>query len=288
MRAHHWAVLLGVSVMLGSAFSFTRAAVEELPPVSVAAARVALAALVLWSILRLSGGRLPPLGRSWRQIIIVGVLTGAIPFVCLAAGQVHVQSSVAAILFGAIPLLTLLSAHFMTRDERMTPTRLGGVASGLAGVGLIVGPGALAGLSAPLLGEALILLSAACYGFGSVYARRIANWPPLAMGTGQMICASAILVPLSLALDAPWQLAASIEALGAVAGLAIVGTVLPAPGIFWLIRSVGAISASLLAYFVPLVAVLIGTLMLDESLEAATWAGFVLILTGAAMASRRG
>lgn len=286
MRARHWAVLVGVAVMLGSAFSFTRTAVAQLPPVSVAAGRAILAALILWSILRLTGERLPPL-RRWRQIIIVGVLTGAIPFVCLAAGQVHVQSSVAAILFGVIPLLTLLSAHFMTSDERMTPARLGGVASGLAGVGLIVGPSALAGLGGQVAGESLILLSAACYGFGSVYARRITDWPPLAMGTGQMICAAATLVPFSLVIDAPWRLDPSSGALVAVAGLAIVGTVLPAPGIFWLIRSVGAVSASLLAYFVPLAAVLIGALVLGESLDASTWAGFILILAGAAMASRR-
>ena len=96
-----------------------------------------------------------------------------------------------------------------------------------------------------------------------------------------------MLVPLSLAVDAPWQLSPDINTLCAIAGLAIIGTAVPAPGIFWLIRSVGAISASLLGYFVSLTAVLLGTLALGEKLSPGAWAGFALILAGAAMASRR-
>lgn len=287
MRAGHWAVLIGVSVMLGSAFAFTQAAIAQLPPVSVAAGRAALAALALWAVLRLSGGRLPPPGPAWHPMVVSGILTGAIPFVCLAWGQTYVQSSIAGILFGATPLFTLVFAHFLTRDERMTRTRLAGVAAGLGGVGLVIGPGALAGLGGQSFGEALILASAACYGFGSVYIRRSSNSPALAMAAAQTICAAAILVPMSLALDAPWRFAVGIEMFGAVAGLAILGTAVPAPLILWLIRSVGPTSASLLAYFVPLAAVMLGTLALGETLAAGVLAGFVLILAGAAMVSRR-
>lgn len=291
MQARHWVILLGVSAMLGSAFSFTGIAVTHIPPLTVAAGRAVLAAIVLWAILRLSGGRLPAPGPAWRPIAVVGITTGAIPFVCLAWGQMHVQSSLAGILFGSVPLFTLVIAHFQARREgnadRMTPLRIAGVAAGFAGVGVILGPGALAGIEGQLLGEALILAGAACYGFGSVYTRSHAHHAPLVMAVGQNVCASAILVPLSLAFDAPWRLTPAIDSLAAVAALAVIGTAVPAPAIFWLIRSIGAITTSLLAYFIPLTAALIGILVLREPLSLGMVAGFVLILGGATLVSRR-
>lgn len=291
MQVRHWVTLLGVSAMLGSAFSFTGAAVAHLPPVTVAAGRAVLASIVLWSILRLAGGRLPPPGADWRPIAVVGITTGAVPYICLAWGQVHVPSSLAGILFGAVPLFTLIIAHFQAQQEghaeRMTPLRIGGIVAGFAGVGVIVGPGALAGFDGMFLGEILILAGAACYGFGSVYTRGNAHHAPLVMAAGQNLCAGAVLAPLSIALDAPWRLAPGIEPLAAVAALAIVGTAVPAPAIFWLIRSVGAITTSLLAYFIPLTAALIGVLALGEALTLGMVAGFILILGGATLVSRR-
>lgn len=287
MQARHWAVLLGVSAMLGSAFSFTGIAVAHIPPVTVAAGRALLAAIVLWMILRVSGSRLPAPGPAWRPIAVIGVTTGAIPYICLAWGQMHVQSSLAGILFGAVPLFTLVIAHFQAREDRMTPLRIAGVVAGFAGVAAIVGPGALAGLDGEFLGEALILAGAACYGFGSVYTRSNARHAPLAMAAGQNLCAAAILVPLSIVLDAPWRLTPEIESLSAVAALAVIGTAVPAPAIFWLIRSVGAITTSLLAYFIPLTAALIGVLALGEALSFGMVAGFALILGGATLVSRR-
>jgi drug/metabolite transporter (DMT)-like permease len=120
-----------------------------------------------------------------------------------------------------------------------------------------------------------------------VYTRGHARHAPLVMAAGQNLCAGAVLVPLSLALDAPWRLAPGMESLAAVAALAIVGTAVPAPAIFWLIRSVGAITTSLLAYFIPLTAALIGVIALSETLTFGMVAGFVLILGGATLVSRR-
>ena len=287
MQARHWAVLLGVSAMLGSAFSFTGIAVAHIPPVTVAAGRALLAACLLWMILRAARGGLPAPGPAWRPIVVVGITTGAIPYICLAWGQVYVQSSLAGILFGAVPLFTLLIAHFQTRDDRMTGLRVAGIVAGFAGVGAIVGPGALAGFDGQALGQVLILVGAACYGFGSVYTRSNARLAPLAMAAGQNLCAAAILVPLSIAVDGPWRLAPDIEGIVAVAALAVVGTAAPAPAIFWLIRSIGATSTSLLAYFIPLTAALIGVLVLGEALTFGMVAGFVLILGGATLVSRR-
>lgn len=287
MNARHWTVLVGAAAMLGSAFSFTSLALAHMPPLSVAAGRAAVAALALWAILPFAGKRLPAGATEWRPLVVLGVMAGAVPFAALAWGQVRVQSSVAGILFGTLPMFTLLCSHFQTRDERMTRARLAGIALGLAGVALVVGPAAVADLGGDLGGQALILFAALSFGFSSVYARRHVRSSPLVVSAAQTLCAAAILVPVCLALDRPWQISPGGEALAALAGLGLIGTAVPAPGVFWLIRSVGATSASLLAYFVPVAAVAVGVLALRETLGAAVLGGFALILAGAMLVSRR-
>jgi drug/metabolite transporter (DMT)-like permease len=287
MQVRHWAVLLGAAAMFGSAFSLTRVAVAQLPPVTVAAGRAALAAVVLFAMLRLVGDRLPATARAWRPLVVLGIVSSAVPFVALAWGQVHVQSSVAGILFGTTPLFTLLVAHFQTRDERLTRRRLAGAIAGLAGVAVVIGPSAILGLGSDLGGQALILFAALCMGSGAVYARRQMQCSPLAMSAAISICAAVILVPLSLALDKAWQLDYEFTAVAAVVGLGVLGTALPTPGVYWLIRSVGAATSSLLAYFIPVMAVLGGVFALGEKLSAPALGGFALILAGAMLVSRR-
>ena len=287
MQAVHWAVLIVAALMFGSAFSFTRIAVAELPPITVAAGRALLAAAVLLGLLALMGEHLPARLRVWRQLIVLGVLTGAIPFAAFAWGQVRVHSSVAGILFGATPIFTLLIAHFQTSDEQLTARAVAVVALGFAGVALVVGPTAIAGLGGDLPHQGLILLAGLCLGFGSVYARRLESHSPTAVATAQALCAAAILVPLSLLIESPWRLTPSQDALAAVAALGVIGTAAPVPGVFWLIRSVGATRASLMAYFIPVVAVLVGVFVLGEAPGMSAIAGCVLIVAGAASISRR-
>lgn len=287
MQAAHWAVLIVAALMFGSAFSFTRIAVAELPPLTVAAGRALLAAAVLLGLLALTGDRLPARWEVWRQLIVLGIFTGAVPFAAFAWGQVKVHSSVAGILFGATPIFTLLVAHFATSDERLTAQAVAGVALGFAGVGLVVGPAAIGGLGDDLSSQGLILLAAACLGFGSVYARRLHAQSPAAVAASQAICAAAILVPLSLLLESPWRLSPGQDALAAVAALGVIGTAAPVPAVFWLIRSIGATRASLMAYFIPVVAVLVGVFALGESPRISAIAGCALIIVGAAIPPRR-
>ena len=288
MRASHWSVLLAASIMYGSAFSLTSVAVAELPPLSVAAGRAVTAACALALILALTGGRLPATLNDWRPLAVLGILGGALPFAALAWGQVHVQSSIAGILFGITPVLTLVIAHFLTPDDRVTRWRLSGVILGFAGVAIVVGPGSLAGLGRDLASQASILFAALCIGCGAVYARRHSHISPLALSAGSSLCAAALLLPLSLAFDGASLVSGGFGATAAVLGLGIVGTALPTPGVYWLIRAVGATTSTLLAFFMPVMAVLGGVVALKEELPATALAGLGLILGGAVLASRRG
>jgi len=184
-------------------------------------------------------------------------------------------------------VFSVLLAPAFIRDETLTPGRLFGAVVGLAGVVTVVGPEALAGLDAQLLGAIVTLLAALSYALGGIYARRRGDLAPGAMAAGQLIVAALILVPLSLVVDAPWTLTPSASALSALAAAAILCTAAPIVLLFWLIRQVGASNGSLVAFFIPVVAVSLGTALMAEALPWPVFAGLGMILFGAAVISGR-
>ena len=287
MGLHHWAVLLLTATMFGSSFFFIKIAVDTIPAITLAAGRAALAVPIALGILKISGQRLPPLGSDWIPLVILGALTAAIPYAAIAWGQVHIESGLAGILFGTIPVFSVILAPVLARDETLTPGRLLGAAVGLAGVVMVIGPGALAGFGDQLLGTIVTLGAALSYALGGIYARRQKHLSPIVMTTGQLLTATFLLLPLSLVMDAPWTLAPSAAALGSLAAVAVVSTALPAFLLFWLIQRVGATNGSLLAFFMPVVAVTLGTTLLGETLPWQAFAGLGLIMLGAAAVTGR-
>jgi drug/metabolite transporter (DMT)-like permease len=124
MTAAEWALLVGLSVLWGGSFLFVGVAVAELPPLTIVVARVALAAAALLLALRVMGVALPREGRVWVAFLGMGVLNNAIPFTLIAWGQGHIASGVASILNATTPLFTVVVAHWLTADERMTAPKL--------------------------------------------------------------------------------------------------------------------------------------------------------------------
>ena len=278
----YWALLALTAALFASTFFMNKIAVASLAPLTVAAGRVALAALVALAILRLTGGRLPTPGRGWWPLLVIGLLTTAVPFTGIAWGQRYIDSGLAGIIYGTIPIFTVLFAHFLTADERFTARRGVGVAVGLGGVVLIFGPAALAGVGDSLLGSGLTLMAATSHALGAVFVRRCRHLSPIALTSGQLVCGMLILAPLSLIFDAPWQLPTTTAAVTAVIGVAVIGTAVPLLITFWLIQRIGATNTSLLAFLMPVMAVGFGAMLLGEWLPWQAFAGLVLILIGAA------
>ncbi len=146
---------------------------------------------------------------------------------------------------------------------------------------------ALAGVGGQVAGALATLGAAFSYAMGGIYARTQAGLSPVVMAVGQLVTGSIILIALALALDAPWTLAPPVEAIGAVAAVAVVSTAVPALLLFWLIRRAGATNGSLLAFFMPVVAVALGAVVLGERLPWQAFAGLGLILLGAAAVNGR-
>jgi len=130
MNSRHWAVLLLTATLPGAAFAQINVAVQALHPLTIAAARATIAAPLVWGFLRLSGRHLPPPGRAWVPLLIVGLLGAAIPLAAIAWGQARITSGLGGILFRTIPVISVVLAPLLTGDERFTTLRLGGGVAG--------------------------------------------------------------------------------------------------------------------------------------------------------------
>lgn len=285
MTRREWAMLLALATVWGGSFFFNAVALRELPVLTVVVARVALAALVLAAILRLRGERMPRDRQAWTAFLGMGLLNNAIPFALIVWGQQHIASGAAAILNAATPLFTVLLAHLLTRDERLTPARLAGVLVGFAGVAVMVGTDALRDLGVHVAAELACLAAAISYAFAGIYGRRFRAMgiAPMATATGQVVASSLMLLPLALLVDRPWTLPApGPGALAALAALAVISTALAYVLYFRILASAGATNLLLVTFLVPVGAILLGTLCLGEPLLARQIAGMALIGAGLA------
>ncbi len=283
MNLKYWIVLLTTASLFGASFLFIKIAVAEVDPLVLAALRVVGAAVFMAGILGVSGQRLPRFGRAWGPLIVLGVLTAAIPYFAIAWGQTRIPSSLRGILFATIPIFTLLVVPFVAAETRLGGLKILGVVLAFGGVILAVGPEAL--VSGEFWGAAMTLLAALSYAMGNIYARLQTGITPLAMATGQLITGSLILVPLAALAGGPITFDFSASVWGSLTAVAVASTAVPVVLMFWLIRNVGATVASYLAFFIPVAAVILGALVLREPLGVTSLLGFGAILLGALLAT---
>ncbi|NBB83584.1 MAG: EamA family transporter [Alphaproteobacteria bacterium] len=290
MDARDWARLLLLALVWGGSFFFVGVAVAELPPLTLVAARVALAALALAVILRLAGIALPTSPALWGAFLGMGVLNNVVPFTLIVWGQTQIASGLAAILNATTPLFTLIVAHVATRDERLTGQRLVGVAIGIAGVAVIVGGSALEGLTDAVPAQLACLGGALTYACAGVFGRRFKalGVAPPATAFGQLAASAAVMVPLALLVDRPWLMAApSAATLGAVVGLALVSTALAYVLYFRILASAGATNLLLVTFLIPPTAIALGILVLGETLAGRHLVGLAVIGAGLAVIDGR-
>lgn len=285
MTRADWGLLVALSVLWGGSFFFNQVALADLPPLTVVLSRVTLAAGILWAVMRLRGLAMPRDPAIWCAFLAMGLLNNAIPFSLIVWGQGHIGSGIAAIMNASTPLFTVLLAHWLTRDERLTPGRLIGVGLGLAGVAAMMGGAALGGTEAAVAGQAACLAAALSYALAGIYGRRFRDLgvSPLATATGQVTASSLILLPVAMLADRPWTLAAPGAAtLLALAGVAALSTALAYVVFFRLLASAGATNLLLVTFLIPVTAILLGVLVLGEALLPRHLAGMALIGLGLA------
>jgi drug/metabolite transporter (DMT)-like permease len=283
MAASDWALLAVLSIVWGGSFLFVGVAVRELPPLTIVAVRVVTAALALLLVLRLLNVELPRTRQAWAAFLGMSILNNVIPFTLIVWGQSHVASGLASILNATTPLFTVIVAHYLTTDERLTGQRFAGVIVGFVGVAVMIGAAAFTSLDASILAQLAILGAALSYGFSGVFGRRFKTMgiPPLATAAGQVTASSAILLPTALIVDHPWTL--PVPSTGTILSLAALGLVSTAFAyliFFRLLARAGATNVGLVTFLIPVSAILLGVLVLGETLAARHMAGMALIGAG--------
>jgi drug/metabolite transporter (DMT)-like permease len=280
MTASDWALLAVLSIVWGGSFLFVGVAVKELPPFTIVALRVLLAAIALRLVLLVMGIELPRGRQAWAAFLGMGILNNVIPFSLIVWGQSHIASGLASILNATTPLFTVIVAHYFTVDERLTGQRLAGVIVGFIGVAVMIGAAAVLSWDANILAQLAVLGAALSYGFSGVFGRRFKAMgiPPLATAAGQVTASSAILLPLALIVDRPWTLPVpSTGAVLSLLALALVSTAFAYLIFFRLLARAGATNVGLVTFLIPVSAILFGVALLGETLEPRHMAGMLLI-----------
>jgi len=274
-------MLVALSVIWGSAFALVKVSLEEVEPLTLVAGRLAGAALFLSAYMLLFYRRwLPRTREAWTAFVLLGVINNIFPFVLLSWGQQHVDSSLAAILAASLPLSTVLLAHVWI-GERLTIDRAVGVLVGFGGVFLLIGGDLRDITESGTLGQLAIIFGVLGYSFGTVFARRyLQNAGPAETAAGQLLVGAALMAPIALAADSPFDLSISLKVGLAWAALGVVATGFAYLLFFNLIRDITATQASMVAYLIPVTAVFIGAVFLDERLAATSFLGLAVIIAG--------
>jgi drug/metabolite transporter (DMT)-like permease len=220
---------------------------------------------------------------AWRSFFVMGLLNNLLPFSLIFWGQTQIASGLASILNATTPLFTVVLAHLLTHDEKLTGARLSGVLVGILGVTMMIGPAALQGFELHVVAQLAILAAACSYAFAGIYGRRFRGQPPLVTAAGQVSATSLMMLPIVLLVDRPWNLPLpSTSSVLAVFALALLCTALAYLIYFRLLASAGATNLLLVTFLIPVSAILLGAVFLGERLLINQFGGMALIGLGLA------
>jgi len=281
MGKKEWLMLFLLSVLWGGSFFFVGIAVAELPPLTIVSLRLVLAALTLWFVMTLMGQRLPKSLSVWKTFFVMGLFNSAIPFSLIVWGQTHIASGLASVLNATTPLFTVIMAGVFLADERVSSRKVISIVIGFVGVVILIGPSSLDGLGVNVFAQLAVLGAAASYGISGVYGRRFKkmNLPPLATATGQLISSSLVLLPISIIIERPDQLMfPSASVWISVIALAVFSTALAYILYFRLLSSSGITNLSMVTFLIPITAILLGVVVLDEILKVEHLIGMLFIV----------
>lgn len=285
MSRRDWAILLLLSVIWGGSFLFIEIAVETVHPFTLVLIRVSIAAAACWLFLAVRGQKVPVPPGAILAFVVLALLNNVIPFALFAWAQRTITGGLGSILNATTPIWGVIVAHLWTSDEKMTPEKVAGVLLGFGGVVVMIGPDFLKEIGTGVLAQIACLGATLCYALAGVYGRRFRGMGinPMAVTTGQLTAAAVVILPLVLLFESPWTSAPPApEAWMALTALALLCTSFAYVLYFQLIASAGATNSLLVTFLIPITAILLGGLFLDEVLEPRHFAGMALIGAGLA------
>lgn len=285
-----WLGMVALVVLFGSAFMLTKISVQEYPPSVVAGGRIIIAAILLIVLSIIRKDSFSFFKSHWLLLVALAFFGCSLPFYLISWGQQTVDSSIAGILMAIMPLTTIVLAHFFVTGERLTPNRVVGFVLGFVGILVLFGPSALANLdtgASRLVAMLAILAGAVSYAINTIIAKRLPNESFVALSAAVMTIASLIMLPAMFLADQDWQLSIISAEFVSLVLLGIFPTAIATIIYFAVIARVGPSFLSQINYLIPVWAVIIGILFLNESVGANAIIALILILIGIAIAQRK-
>ena len=261
------ALLLVLATLWGASYTFIRVAVATIPPITLIAGRTAIAGVLLLVIMHWRGVRMPRDAATWRRFLFQACLNSVIPWTMIAWGERTLDAGLATILNSTSPIFTFFLTLAITRHEALTSRKLFGVVAGMAGICLIVGMQALAGIWRAIDRADRHRAAAICYAGAAIFSRGFKGLDPMAPAAGSLLCGAAILIPISLVVEQPWTLTPSTNSLLALLGLAVFSTAVAFVIYFRLIQTLGSVGTTAQAYLRVPIGVALGVLFLGEQLS---------------------
>jgi len=280
MGFQEWALIVILSILWGGSFFFVGVAVKEMPPLSIVWCRVAIASVILLIVVFSKGEKMPSPLSLWGGFVIMGALNNLIPFSLIVWGQTHIESGLASILNGTTPIFSVILAHFLTKEERLTTNRMSGVMVGWIGVAVLIGIDSMRAFGIQVFGQMAILGAAFSYACAAIYGRRFKGLSPLVVATGMLCGSTVMMTPMALLVDQPWSLSPSVFTLLSIFGLAAISTSLAYIIYFKVLATAGPTNLLLVTFLIPLSAILLGVLVLGERLAWNAFVGMGLIFVG--------
>lgn len=278
-----WSGVIALGLIWGGTFMVVAMALEAYGPITVATARTTLGAVMLLALVGLTGRRIPSLTPSlaW-SVILIGILSTALPFVLLSWGQQYVPSAFAGLSMAAIPLMVLPLAHFFS-DEPLNARRFVGVSLGFTGALMLIGPGlAQLGSGTEPLAQLACIGAAFCYSVASILTRRCPPIDPVVLAALTLLVGAVILLPIMIATEG----VPTPQGLRPTLALIVLGLVPTAFATLLrvsIIRNAGSVFMTLVNYQVPVWSMIFGAWILSEALPLRFYIALALILTGMAI-----
>src|SRR5882762_735783 len=275
--ARDWSLLGLLSILWGGSFFFNGFVLKQLPPLTVVFLRVAIAAIILLPLLFVYRIRLPKGLSGWKPFFAIGFLNNVLPFSLIVTGQLYVPSGLASILNATTPLFTVL-VMAAAGDEKLLMRRVAGVLTGLIGVIILHGQD-FDFANSQGVGILLCLAGAFAYGLSALYARRkLSNSPPLATAAFQLLASSLMMAVIAAVFERPWQLPMpGATTWLAMFGLSAFSTALAYIVFFQVLRRSGSTNVMLVTLLIPVTTILLGYLVLDESISLREIIGALVI-----------
>ena len=287
MSKKEWAAFIVLSLAWGSSFLFIKIALEEVGPFTLMGARVAIgaSALVLTALAMRSKIKLTR--NQVKFLLVIALFHTAMPYALIAWAEIQIDSGVASILSGTVPLFTAIIAYFWLKEEKLPRQKIIGLLIGFVGVIVVIARDGLASFQFNIASQVAILVAASSYAYTAIYIRKKSLGIPLVIqAAGTLIFASLMLWAGALIFESP--IVAPTQSLTWIAllWLGIVGTFVAYLLYFYLLNSAGPTKAVMVTYIFPVIGVALGVLVLGESLNIQMVFGTVLVISSVVIVNK--